>query len=231
MIKEDVIELYSEKKPAPWISNTVIAPKTDGNIRMTLDARNLNKAIMSTNLPIPRHEDVKSKLAGCKIFSKMDFKSAFWQIVIEEESRYLTVFHANDKLYRYKRLTMGLKPAQGELNTALKPVSVATKTEEEHVKAIEEVMKAISNSGLTLNRNKCSFRQKQILFWGMIYKAGGIKPDPVKVEALDHILPPNNKEELISLLCMMQLNLEFVENFAKKAAPLRDLAKSKTRFK
>ena len=126
---------------------------------------------------------------------------------------------------------MGLKPAQGELNTALKPVSVATKTEEEHVKAIEEVMKAISNSGLTLNRNKCSFRQKQISFWGMIYKAGGIKPDPVKVEALDHILPPNNKEELISLLCMMQLNLEFIENFAKKAAPLRDLAKSKTRFK
>ena len=151
MIKEDVIELYPEKEPAPWISNTVIAPKTDGNIRMTLDARNLNKAIMSTNLPIPRHEDVKSKLAGCKIFSKMDFKSAFWQIVIEEESRYLTVFHANDKLYRYKRLTMGLKPAQGELNTALKPVSVATKIEEEHVKPIEEVMKAISNSGLTLN--------------------------------------------------------------------------------
>ena len=65
----------------------------------------------------------------------------------------------------------------------------------------------------------------------MIYKAGGIKPDPVKVEALDHIFPPNNKEELISLLCMMQLNLEFIENFAKKAAPLRDLAKSKTRFK
>ena len=99
MIKEDVIELYPEKKPAPWISNTVIAPKTDGNIRMTLDARNLNKAIMSTNLPIPRHEDVKAKLAGCKIFSKMDFKSAFWQIEIEEKSRYLTVFHANDKLY------------------------------------------------------------------------------------------------------------------------------------
>ena len=99
IIKEDVVELHSEKEPAPWISNIVIAPKPDGNIRMTLDARNLNKAIMSTNLPIPRHEDVKAKLAGCKIFSKMDFKSAFWQIEIEEKSRYLTVFHANGKLY------------------------------------------------------------------------------------------------------------------------------------
>ena len=52
----------------------------------------------------------------------MDFKSAFWQIELQPASRYLTVFHANDKLHRYKRLTMGIKPAQGELNVALKPL-------------------------------------------------------------------------------------------------------------
>ena len=61
------------------------------------------------------------KITAWKIFSKIDFKSAFWQIEIEEESRYLTVFHANDELYQYKRLKMGLKQSQGELNTALKP--------------------------------------------------------------------------------------------------------------
>ena len=65
----------------------------------------------------------------------------------------------------------------------------------------------------------------------MIYGAGGIKPDPAKVEALDHISPANNKEELISFLCMMESISEFIENFAKKAAPLRDLTKGKTRFK
>ena len=100
----------------------VIAPKTNGSIRMTFDARNVNKAIIPTNHPIPRHEDIKAKLAGCKWFSKMDFKSLFWQIELDESSRYLTVFHTNDKLYRYKRLTMGIKPAQGELNVALNPL-------------------------------------------------------------------------------------------------------------
>ena len=137
---------------------------------------------------------------------------------------------------------MGLKPSQCKLNTALKPVLahictahlihddliVATKTEEEHVKVIE-VTKAISDSGLTLNPNKCSFGQKQISFWGMIYKANGVKPDPAKAEALDHISPLNNKEELSSFLCMMQLNSKFIENFTKKAAPLYDLTKSKAR--
>ena len=49
----------------------------------------------------------------------MDFKSEFWQIELDESSRYLTVFHTNDKFYRYKHLTMGIKPPQGELNVAL----------------------------------------------------------------------------------------------------------------
>ena len=145
MIQQDVIEEHPRDEPAPWIANAVLAPKPDGSIRVTLDARNVNKGIKSTNLPIPRHEDIKAKLNGCKVFSKMDFKSAFWQIELEPSSRYLTVFHANDKLYRYKRLTMGIKPAQGELNIALRPIFahipkahqihddliVATETEEE----------------------------------------------------------------------------------------------------
>jgi hypothetical protein len=124
---------------------------------------------------------IKAKLSGAKIFSKMDFKSAFWQIELHPDSRYLTVFHANDKLYRYKRLTMGVKPAQGELNVALQPLFanipqahlihddliVAAKNDVEHNKAIEEVMKAIFSAGITLNPNKCTFGASEIEFWGL----------------------------------------------------------------
>ena len=122
MIQQDVIEEYPRHEPAPWISNATLAPKPDGSIRITFDARNVNKVIQSTNLPIPWHEDIKIKLNGCKVFCKMDFKCAFWQIELEPTSRYLTVSHANGKLYKYKRLTMGIKPAQVELNVALRPV-------------------------------------------------------------------------------------------------------------
>ena len=122
MLESDVIEEHPNGEPAPWVSNIVIAPKDDDEIRITLDAKNVNKAIMSSNFPIPRQEDIKAKLTGSKVFSKLDLKSAFWQLEMAPESRYLTVFHANGKLYRYKRLVMGLKPAQGELNAALKPL-------------------------------------------------------------------------------------------------------------
>ena len=92
-------------------------------------------------------------------------------------------------------------------------------------------MKAISEAGLTLNPSKCFFGRNEISFWGMIYGADGVKPDPAKVEALDYITPPTRREDLVSFLCMMQSNADFIPNFAKKSAPLRDLTKRQVRFK
>ena len=122
MLADGIIEEVDTNEPIPWVSAATIAPKSNGDIRMTLDARNVNKALQSSNLPIPRQEDIRAKLNGKKIFSKLDFKHAFWQLELHPESRYLTVFSCNGKLYRYTRLTMGLKPAQGELNAALLPL-------------------------------------------------------------------------------------------------------------
>ena len=158
MIDQDVIEEHPANEPAPRISCAAIAPKPDGNM---------------------------AQLAGNKVFSKMDFKSAFWQLELHPESRYLTVFHANNKLYRYKRLTIGLKPAQGELNVALQPTSahipeahqihddliVAAENHQKHDQAIQLVMEAIDRSGLTLNPLKCQFGKPEIKFWGMVINA------------------------------------------------------------
>ena len=168
MINQDVIEEHPINQPATWVSNAVIAPKIDHSIRMSLDACNVNKAILPSNRPIPRHEDIKAKLAGF----------TFWQIELYESSRYLTVFHTNDKLCCYKRLTMGSKPAQGELNVALKPLFMpienahlthddlipATTTVSEHIQTIRTVMEVVSEAGLTLNPEKCNFINKEINF-------------------------------------------------------------------
>ena len=114
MIKDSVIEEHPSSEPALWVSCAVVVPKSDGSLRITLDARNVNKALISTNYPIPKHEDIKAKLSGSKVFSKLDFKSAFWQLELDPDSRHLTVFHANNKLYHYTRLIMVIKPAQSE---------------------------------------------------------------------------------------------------------------------
>ena len=138
---------------------------------------------------------------------------------------------------------MGIKPAQVELNVALNPLFMsienahlihddlilATKTVSEHIQAIRRVMKVVSEAGLTLNPEKCSFANKEINFWGMIFSANGMRP--AKVDALEFITAPTNKDDLLSLLCIMQCNSDFIENFTKKAVPLRELTRKNTHFK
>ena len=243
MIEANIIEEH--EGPAPWISNVVLAPKDDGGVRVTVDMRCANKAIMPTNIPIPRAEDIKTQLSNCKYFSKLDLRSAFHQLEIDEQSRYITVFHANGKLMRYRRLTMGAKPASGELTKALTPlfqniphahiihddIIIGTDSLEKHHIAIEQVLKTISNSGLTLKREKCIFAQKQIPFWGLTISSNGIKPDPSKVDALKHADRPRNKDEVMSFLCMIQSQSDFIPNLSRKTFHLRNLTKKHTHFK
>ena len=90
---------------------------------------------------------------------------------------------------------MEVKPAQAELNPALKPIFshvpnvylihndiiIATKSTEEHLEAIREVMEVIKSKNLTLNPNKCTFGLKAVKFCGMLFPSEGVKPDPEKL--------------------------------------------------
>ena len=140
---------------------------------------------------------------------------------------------------------MGVKSAQGELNAAIMPlfrnipdahlihddVVIASKNITDHVTALENCLKAIQKEGLTLNTEKCHFGMSEITFWGMVINKDGVQPDPAKVEALDGLERPRNKEELNSFICMMQSVAEFIPSFSRKAAPLRQLLKKTTRYK
>ena len=107
--KAGIVE--DHKGPSPWISNLILAPKDNGTVRVVLDMRERNKAIKSTGLPIPQSEDIRKEFVGCAVFTKPDFKTAFYQIKLEAESRYLTVFEHRNKLKCFTRLTMGAKSA------------------------------------------------------------------------------------------------------------------------
>ena len=108
---------------------------------------------------------------------------------------------------------------------------LATRTMSEHIVAIGEIKEAMSNAALTLNLTKCKFGYNEIKFWGMVFSAVGMRPDPDKIDALNFSTARTNKDDLISFLCMMQSNSDFIPNFAQKAAPLRELTYHNIHFK
>ena len=230
--------------PAPWVSNVVLAPKDDGDIRITVDMRNANKAIKPTNIPIPRVEDIKCQLTGCQFFSKLDLKSAFHQLTLDEKSRYITVFNSDGRLLRHKKLTMGNTVASGELNKAIRQVLanvehvyiihddiiIAAHTQIEHDMTVDRILGIMQESGLTLNPEKYHFDVKEIKFWGIRITADGCSPDLDKVKALGEADRPKSKEELVSFLCMVQSHSEFILGLAKYTNKLRELTKKNKIF-
>ncbi len=60
-------------------------------VRITLDAKLVNRAIERERHNMPTLDELKTKLNGPTFISKIDFKGGYHQIEIDEESRYITV--------------------------------------------------------------------------------------------------------------------------------------------
>ena len=237
MESDDVIKLHHG--PVTWLSNPVLVPKADGCMRVTVDLRNLNKALQDTRLPIPRDDDIMPMFPGKSIFSKLDLKTAFHQLELSEDSRILTVFRAGDHLMRYKRLTMGTLPTSGELNSRLRPIIanipnaaviqddivVATTDKETHYQTLEVVITALEKAGLTVSPSKCILGLPEIPFRGFKVDKNKIKPDPNKVQAVQEAGRPTFKDELRSFLCMIRSNGTFIPDLAAATVNLRELIK------
>lgn len=78
MLARDIIEKV--KGVSKWVSAMVLAPKED-DIRICIDMRCANEAVERENYPMPTIEDFLPHLGGAKLFSKIDIKEAFHQVI------------------------------------------------------------------------------------------------------------------------------------------------------
>ncbi|XP_044753909.1 uncharacterized protein K02A2.6-like [Coccinella septempunctata] len=86
----DIIEKVTE--PSAWISPIVVVLKPNDDIRICVDMRRANEAILRENYPIPTFDSFMTKLRGAKFFSRLDLANAYHQLELDEESRPITTF-------------------------------------------------------------------------------------------------------------------------------------------
>lgn len=116
--------------PTPWVNQVVIIPKADGDIRLCIDMRQANKAIVHGRYPIPTGDELLHNMNGSEVFNKLDLKWGYHQLELNPESRQITTFVKHKGLYRYKRLLFGVSSAseqyQHEISTALAGIEEST---------------------------------------------------------------------------------------------------------
>ena len=99
--------------PTAWI-NSMVPVTRGGKLRICLDPKDLNKALLRSPHPMTTIDDVIPQLANVKVFSVLDAKDGFWQVELEEESSYLTTFWTPFGRYRWLRMPFGLSSSSDE---------------------------------------------------------------------------------------------------------------------
>ncbi|PFX13169.1 Retrovirus-related Pol polyprotein from transposon 17.6 [Stylophora pistillata] len=98
LIAKDIVERVN--RLTSWVSPVVIAPKESGDIRLCVDMRKANAAIIRERIPIPTVDEVLENLNGTAVFSKLDLCLGFHQTELDEDSRDITTFAIHDGMYK-----------------------------------------------------------------------------------------------------------------------------------
>ena len=141
--------------PTPWVSPVVVVPKQNDEIRLCVDMRRANEAIIRERYQIPTVDKVLHNLNQSTVFSKLDLKWGYHQLELHPDSRSITTFTTHCGLYRYKRLMFGinyviqqtLQGCEGVANIS-DDIIVHGRSTEEHNKRLQQVLERLKESDI-----------------------------------------------------------------------------------
>ena len=242
MLDQKIIRPSNSPYNAPlW----VVPKKMDasGKIkkRLVFDFRRLNEKTISDKFPLPNISDLLDKLGRCQYFTTLDLASGFHQIELDESSIPKTAFSTDTGHYEFLRTPFGLKNAppvfmrlmsnvlrglQNEICLVyLDDILIYSTSLEEHFDRLRKVFQRLRTSNLKVQLDKTEFLRKEISFLGHIVTPEGVKPNPLKIEAISKFPIPKTKKEIKQFLGLLGYYRKFIDNFAKLTKPLTSCLK------
>ena len=106
-------------------------------------------------------------------------------------------------------------------------VLVFGKDQAEHDARVIAALERIEKAGVTLNKEKCEFRKRQVKFLGHLIDAEGIRADPEKTAALQEMPTPKTISELCRFMGMANQLGKFSPWLAELSQPLQELLSTK----
>jgi transposase InsO family protein len=242
MLAQGVIE------PAcsPWASNIVLVRKKDGSFRCCIDYRQLNSATRKDAYPLPRIDTCLDAMASAQWFSTFDLRSSYHQVMVNPPDSDKTAFICPRGMYRFRTMPFGLCNAGATFQRLmdvvmsglnlhiclvyLDDIIVYSRTAEEHLERLTEVLDRLTSAGLKLKPEKCALFQKSVSFLGHMITAEGIATDPDKIKAVMDWPEPTCLRDIRAFLGLASYYRRFVKDFATIAAPLNGLIKKGSVF-
>ena len=174
-------------EPTEWVSNLVATNKKEtGDVRICIDPRNLNKALMRPHHPMRTVEEVAAQMSGATIFSVLDAKSSFWQVRLDDASSLRTIFTTLYGRFKFLKMPFGICTASEVFQRAMEQIFagypcaiimddiiIGGKDPDEHERNLKKVLDRARQVKLRLNPESQQMQiwtQRGELCWAHIHR-------------------------------------------------------------
>ncbi|KAD4586561.1 hypothetical protein E3N88_24162 [Mikania micrantha] len=231
---------------SPWGAPVLFVKKKDGSFRMCIDYRELNKVTIKNRYPLPRIDDLFNQLQGSSYYSKIDLRSGYHQLRIQENDIPKTAFRTKYGHYEFLVMPFGLTNAPAVfmylMNRVCKPyldkfvivfiddILIYSRNREDHAEHQRLVLELLKNEQLYAKFSKCDFWIREVQFLGHVVNEQGIHVDPAKIEAIKNWEAPKTPTKVRQFLGMAGYYRRFIERFSKIAQSLTSLTHKDKKF-
>ncbi|XP_065075015.1 uncharacterized protein K02A2.6-like [Ochlerotatus camptorhynchus] len=215
-----------------WAAPIVVVRKPDHSVRISADfPTGLNNALESNSYPLPLPEDIFNRMANCTMFSHIDQSDAYLQVELDEESRKLVTINTHKGLYRFNRLSPGVKCAPGAFQQIMDTMLSGLPCTSPYLDDIlYRVLQRFQEYGFTAKYEKCRFFMRQVKYLDQLLDTEGIRPDPEKVKAIVNMPPPHDVPTLRSYLGAINYYGKYIREMRTLRQPLDELLKEDSNY-
>lgn len=229
-----------------WLANIVPVIKKNGQVRVYVDFRDLNRACPKDDFPIPITEMVVDATTGYGALSFMDGSSGYNQIKMDEQDATDTAFRTPKGNFYYTVMPFRLKNAGATYQRAMTivlddlihnsvecyidDIVVKTKNRLQHQDDLRVVFNRLRQHQLKMNPLKCAFAVQSGVFLGFIVHNRGIEISPKNIRAVTKLPPPTDLNKLKKLQGHLAYIRRFISNLSGRTQPFTRLMKKGVPF-
>ncbi len=207
------------------------------------DLRAINEIVedMPAEVPNP-HTLLTNVPPDAKYFTVIDLCSTYFSVPLAEESRYLFGFTYAGKQYTYTRIPQGFKHLAHLFNQVLKAdledltidstliqyvddLIICSKSLEQCHNNSIKVLKKLAQGGHKVSKTTIQYCQPQVEYLGQLIAFGTQAIAPAQVQGISKTPLPQTVGQIIYFLGMTSFSADWIEDYAVKTAPLREIMK------
>jgi hypothetical protein len=237
---------YIRPSNSPFGAPALFAKKPDGSLRLCLDYRALNAITVKDKTPVPHADDLINHTAKAKIFSKLDLRSAFHQLLIRPQDIPKSAITTKFGNFEWLVMPFGMANAPSSWQAVvnhifrdilgryvvvyLDDILIFSTSRQSHLAHVTEVLERLQRNELYAKLSKSHLFTNTVEFLGHILTPDGISPSSSKCDSIQDWPRPTSRKNIRQFLGITGFYRRYIPQYSEIACPLTELLTNGAQF-